>query len=219
MSAHRKPADVHTRRGLLRRGSAALAGVGVSGLAGCSGENANPFADAEWRVFLDDFTQLPADAGVEVSIEKQGDRITPEETVGFRLTTTNRDSDKRLSVGSGPQCCLFDRERGGSRPAALWLYHVDSLPTKAEPDRWTANRSTEEERTFDDEVCPLQPYDAGESVTNEYQLWSDYRILGYLPPGAYRFRTTFRVAERESESPQAYDWEFNVTIDRVGAEE
>lgn len=218
MSDHRKSGDVHTRRGFLRRGSAALAGVGVSGLAGCSGENANPFADAEWRVFLNAATDLPADAGVEVSIEKRGDRITPEETVEFRLRTTNRDADKRLSVHPGPQCCLFGRERGGSRPASLWLYHVDAVPTKAEPDRWSADRPAEEERNFDDEACALRSYDAGESVTNEYRLWADYRVPGYLPPGTYRFQTTLGVAESEG-ADRTYDWEFNLTIDRVGAEE
>jgi hypothetical protein len=214
MSTDREPGGVYTRRRALRRGALAVAGVaGLGSLAGCS-QDAGPLRNSERRVFLDGTGDLPSDAGVGIDIEQLGRRITQDGTVGYRVTTTNREREKRISVASGPRCCLFNRERGGSQPGSLWLHHVDDQPTESDDQRWSADRPADEPRTFEEYECSPRPFTAGESVTNEYRLWADYRLAGYIPAGAYRFRTEV-VVDAEGEGSRSYDWEFSVTVDRA----
>ena len=54
-------------------------------------------------------------------------------------------------------------------------------------DRWTRKADPDDPKAWAACGCLSRVYTEGESVTNEYVLWDDYRVEGYLVPDTYRF--------------------------------
>ena len=56
----------------------------------------------------------------------------------------------------------------------------------------------------------------GESVSNEYVLWHDYQVAGYLKPGIYRWETPIQIRDgpaTEGIEPAAIRWGFALTVE------
>jgi hypothetical protein len=87
-------------------------------------------------------------------------------------------------------------------------------------DRWTRDANPSQERAWAAVGCVPPVYAAGESVTNEYAVWDDYRVEGYLVPGTYRFEEPVRIlppsdstTRTPTQEPIAeFDWGFDLTL-------
>ena len=104
----------------------------------------------------------------------------------LEVTMDVGDEAKRMTVG-GTRCGPFGRYRGEPEDGdGLWLYpssRADGL--SRDGNRWTEDRSPDERRVWAAISCGWHPYSAGETVTWTYEVWDDYRVDGYLPPGRY----------------------------------
>jgi hypothetical protein len=63
----------------------------------------------------------------------------------------------------------------------------------------------------------MREYTAGESLKNEYVLWDDYQIEGYMKPGTYRWNQKVSVSKQgtptETSSQKTFIWGFEVNIE------
>lgn len=176
-----------------------------------------PSGDLQRTVSLTSVDTVPAGFEVEMHAELLRARVTDTQTVRLRITTTNPDSPRSISVAEDG-CSLLNRSKGGSdRPAGLWLHH----PGQAEHidrdgNRWEADRSADEHRGYDGYACTRKAYAAGESVRNEYVLWSDYRVEGYMEPGTYRWEEEVSVTEDRTPtgtaSERSFTWGFSLSV-------
>jgi len=145
-------------------------------------------------------------------------RINAEQTARLRVTTTNEKSRRGIAVAKGSNCPLFIESGAGSdEPEGLWLNGPGVGPIN---DRWVKDRPTDEPRRSSQEGCPLKWYDPGESVRNEYAVWDDYQVAGYLVPGTYRWEETIRIWNDSPVDPADPDttitWGFALSIEVPG---
>lgn len=157
---------------------------------------------------------------ITIDIELLRSTVNPEQTARLRITTTNTGASRNLRHGPN-RCSLFNRNDGASDPPGLWLHPPGAKKwIDRANNRWTRDANPEKPRTFDASVCPLHPYKSGESVSNDYLVWDDYRTPGYMKPGTYRFERNVPVYEyEESPSPlpehtqyPGFRWGFEIRV-------
>ena len=204
------------RRSLLT----SLGGAGAVVLAGCRRlRQVRSEDDGRRRVRLGGQDAVPETHEVSIGVEVLERAITPDRTARLRLTVANEGASRALSAGEGT-CHLFDRDRGGSDdPAGLWLYR----PAAAEGierrgHRWVEDRPRSEPRGFPAYACSSRQYASGESVATEYEVWDDYRVEGYLEPGAYRWEEAVQIqadpdAAGTETSGATVTWGFSLTAE------
>lgn len=181
---------MHRRSVLTTLGSAASLSI-----AGCSrlGSLRSPSTDRR-VVRLVDADGVPAAYEVLVTVEILDPAITPDGTARLRISTTNTGRRRALSVSPG-KCSLFNRTRGGSdHPPGLWLHRAGSTShIERDGDRWVADRPPDDPRVYPDYGCLATVYETGDTVTNEYEVWHDYQVSGYMNPGTYRWEERIRI--------------------------
>jgi len=161
---------------------------------------------------------VPAGFEVEMDAELLRSRVTDTATAHLRITTTNTGSSRSISVAPD-DCSLLNRSKGGSdRPAGLWLHDPESAQhIDRDGNRWEADRDADEPRAYAAYGCLKKEYAGGESVENEYVLWSDYRVEGYMEPGTYRWEEEVSVSEGETPTGTAdensFTWGFSLTVE------
>jgi len=176
-----------------------------------------PHEGLQRTVSLASVDPVPAGFEVEMEAELLRSRVTDAETARLRITTTNTGSPRSISVAPD-DCSLLNRSKGGSdRPAGLWLHD----PERAERidrdgSRWEADRDSDEPRAYAMYGCLKKEYAEGEAVSNEYVLWSDYRVGGYMEPGTYRWEEEVSVSDGETPTGTAdgnsFTWGFSLTV-------
>jgi hypothetical protein len=174
-------------------------------------------SDLQRYVSIEDVDSVPPWCEVEMNLELVRSRVTDTETALLRLTTRNTGSPRSISV-SADKCRLLNRAKAGSdQPEGLWLHspqNAESIPRDG--DRWEAARDSDGPRAYDDYGCGMREYAAGESVSNEYVLWDDYRVEGYMEQGTYRWEEKISVSEQEtsaeSSGERAFTWGFSLEL-------
>jgi hypothetical protein len=203
------------RRALL----ATLGTASVGGLVGCIGSIEAPTGgDYTRRISLESQDTVPAEYKVDLDIELLATRVTPTQTARLRITTTNEGAKRAISIG-GDGCELFNRSKGGSDdPPGLWLHDPDQTKyIDRKDDRWVADRPANESRAYPAYGCMRKTYEVGESRSNEYMLWDDYQVEGYMTPGTYRWEERVTVAETTDDFPdddqlRSFPWGFTLRV-------
>lgn len=207
-----------------------LAALSATPLAGCVSSAGNPSSNDESSptgtlpdgvqrvVRLDAVDEAPAE-GVTIDAEVVEPAVTDEHPARVAVTTTNEGRKRDVSISPG-QCCLFNRNGGASDPGGIWLHRVESSEhIDRDGDRWTRDAPADEPRAYAAYGCLSKTFAAGESLTNEYHVWDDYRTEPYLEPGTYRFAEHVTVTEPggdvddESDVVAEFDWGFSVTVE------
>lgn len=219
--------DTHSRRSVLGGAGAILGSTLLPGNgAGCGsrpysavadnsflsfGSSGNSEGEIQRLVSLESQDSVPDEYDVEIDVDVVRPLITDAETARLRITTTNTGSRKRLPVGED-RCVLFGRSKGGSDdPQGLWLHRTENIDR--EENRWVADRSADERRWFLQYACLPRTYEAGESVSNEYFVWDDYQVPGYLKPGRYRWETGIGIAPDDTDREGPLTWGFSLRIE------
>lgn len=210
-----------------RRRFLSVLGVGgVAGFPGClssahqaAGTTAGD-GEIQRRVSLADQDSVADDRELRIEVEVLEPTITLAHTARLRITTANDGAERKVSIGTDG-CELFNRSRGGSdRPRGLWLHaafitdHIDR-----EDHRWVADLPPEEPRAYPAYGCLPKEYDTGESVRNEYDVWDDYQVDGYLVPDTYRWEEEVSIWNEPStagngDPDSTIIWGFSLTVEQ-----
>lgn len=176
-----------------------------------------PHGGLQRTVSLVSVDSVPTGFEVEIDAELLRSRVTDAEPARLRITTTNTGSPRSISVAPD-DCSLLNRSKGGSdRPTGLWLHdpgQADRIDRNG--NRWEADRDSDEPRAYAAYGCLKKEYAEGESVSNEYVLWSDYRVEGYMEPGTYRWEEEVSVSEGETPTGttdgNSFTWGFSLSV-------
>jgi hypothetical protein len=170
-------------------------------------------------VQLDAVDDVPVD-GLAIEAEVVEPSVTDEHPARVAVTTTN-DGRKRDVTGGDGMCCLFNRSGGASEPGGLWLHRAGSTESiERDGDRWTRDRAPGDPRAYAAYACLPTTFATGKSLTNEYYVWDDYRVEGYLRPGVYRFAEEVTVVEpngdltEEADVLANFEWGFSVRVEQ-----
>lgn len=172
--------------------------------------------DVQRRVALASQDSVADDHEIRIDVEILQPTITATHTARLQITTTNKGPKRAISIGTDG-CALFSRSDGGSdEPPGLWLHSYESAENiTRDGNRWVRDNPTEQPRRFLAYGCHPKEYDAGESLTNEYVVWDDFLVDGYLEPGTYRWEENVSIQDEESDSgePATITWGFSLTVE------
>lgn len=188
-------ADMNRRRALSILGTAASISI-----AGCTRFRSVTSPETDHRIVHPTAVDsVPGEYEIEMAVDLVEPRITSDHTARIQIATTNEGPRRAISVADG-SCGLFNRSKGGSdSPRGLWLHRSGSTQhIERDGDRWVADKPQSEPRVFPDYGCLAGEYDTGDTVTNEYEVWDDYRVAGYMDPGTYRWHEQVRISNVES---------------------
>lgn len=157
--------------------------------------------EVQRRMSLANVDEVREKYAVGIDAELSEETVTAAHTARLRVTVANEGEKRKLSAGEG-MCNPFNREKGKSENPGLWLHEPEDTEwIERKGDRWTRDRSPNEQRMFPNYGCLPREYEEGESVTTEYAVWDDYRVVGYMGPGTYRFEEQIRIY-----APKYDDW-------------
>lgn len=211
-----------------RRALLAVLGSATAALPGCSLAPTADAGDLQRRITLAGSDVLPDEHGLRVDAAVAEPTVTADHPARIRIETTNAGPRRALSVGTGG-CAIFNRgELGSDDPPGLWLHRPARAATveRARP-RWV-RAEADRPRGFDAYGCPLRIVASGESLAQDYVVWDDYRVEGYLEPGTYRWETTLeiyrpadvrreageRAASPTGDPSATLSWGFALTVER-----
>lgn len=202
---------------------AAVGAAGLAGLSGCKGAVAQgagrhllgPDTD-ERRVTLADVDDVADEYDVRMEVEMLETVANADHPPRLAVTTTNEGPEQAISVG--PDIChLFNREKAGSDdPGGLWLYRADDADDiDRRGERWVSDRTGR--RAYPLYGCSRRLFAGGESLTNEYEVWDDYRNRGYFPTGTYRWAERVEVHDDPRADadvdPATFIWGFSLSVE------
>ncbi|WP_276258370.1 hypothetical protein [Haloglomus litoreum] len=202
---------------------AAAGAAALAGLSGCKGAVAQgtgrhllgPDTD-ERRVTLAEVDDVPDEHEVRMEVEMLETVANADHPPRLTVTTTNEGPEQAISGGSD-MCHLFNRSRAGSDdPEGLWLYRADDADDiDRRGGRWVPDRTGR--RAYAMYGCSRRLFAADESLTNEYEVWDDYRNRGYFPPGTYRWAERVEVLDDPRSDadtdPATFTWGFSLSVE------
>lgn len=156
---------------------------------------------------------LPETAGLTVTTTLKQARITADTPAQLTITVTNTGETRATNLADTEYCHLFNRPRGKSNPAGLWLYRKQDAPRHGKTC-WQEAKPPEETRTYVDIGCGRAQFPSGASITTTYELWDDHATGGYLPPDTYGFDTTIPLwtSIDDETDPTRIDWTFELNV-------
>lgn len=199
-----------------------------AGLGGCLGSTrprtateTTSVGGLDRRVSIVDQDAVPEAHRLRIEAEMLAATITLDHTARLRLTTTNTGQRRALSVGAG-RCGLLNRNRGVSDdPTGLVLYR----PGKAEhfdrrPGRWERDLPQDRAHGYNGYACQPVTYESGESLSNEYLLFDDYRTAEYLQPDTYHWVVPVEIYDDPNADPGAppdtrFSWGFTLAVEEL----
>lgn len=144
--------------------------------------------DVQRRMSLAGVDEVPDEHDLRIEVELLQSTVTDEHTAHLRLTATDESSRKRrIGIGTG-KCSLFNRTKGKSDPPGLWLLTLDGSNSDPTGGHWTVERNM-----FAAYGCAYPATEHDEPIINEYQVWDDAAVDGYMTSGTYRFETSIAV--------------------------
>jgi len=166
------------------------------------------------RVSISGSKRLPSNVGLSLETTVERAQVTHEATARFTVELTNAGPDRATGVSDNEYCHLFDRPRGGSDPAGVWLYRRQDAPTDRVDGRWTEATDGTPTRTYVALACGKHPFPSGATIATTYEVWDDLLVEGYLPTGTYRFETTIPLwdSTRDEGDPRTVEWWLELTV-------
>lgn len=181
--------------------------TGISGFAGCSGDDTSDTRPAGTGgpglalAETDGDVSLPIQPAVEVV------RATATADAPPRLRTTlSNTSDWAVTVGEG-RAIHFQYVTDESETLMLLPGDTEN-DYPAEPDCWRLTDGiavTEEYQTF--------RIEAGDTSSRLVDLYATPAVDGCLPVGEYRFETTVSIVSPDAEPESSTTWGFSVTLE------
>lgn len=170
------------------------------------------------RVSLASVDDVPAKHRLTIEVELLESTVTAAHTARLRVTTTNTGPKRKISIGEGT-CNLFNRDSGLSEEPGLVLHSPESTEwIDRSGSRWVPDRPSDEPRAYAAYGCLSRIYPKGDSVANEYVIWDDYQVAGYMTPGTYRFAEPVRIKHPDdgldAEPTADFTWGFSVAIEK-----
>lgn len=191
---------------------AALATSGALSVSGCVASrsllSSGPSHSEE--IALVEQGTIPDDIEFDIRAEVTDATYSDERPAQFEIVVENTGERKRISIYNFDEtldCHLFNRFRAGPKNTkGLWL----NTPHKAEHlsrngNRWEQDRPQDDTRMWAAYGCGTALYESGETFTQTYQVWHDYRVDGYLNPGTYRWEQDVAVVYAD-QSDTIFDW-------------
>ena len=197
-----------------RRRFLAAAVAGAGSLSGCTTSGLGLPSNRR-RVSLSNVDDVPDEYELRINIELQHRVVTSGRTARLRMTATDETSRERIvGVGTG-DCNPFDRSSGRSKPHGLWLLTPDSA-NRDSGRKWTTERDG-----FPAYGCAFSPSIHNRPIVNEYEVWDDGAVDGYMTPDTYRFGTSITIGRSSSDmhtttgtpQPASLDWGFDLTVE------
>ena len=206
--------------------------MGAAGISGCttnvssdrtdstSASSSTPYPEGKQRrVSLNDQDTVSEEYDLRINVEVADSLITHQHTARLQITVTNEGPKRAISI-QNPECDLLDRHKAGSDPPGLWLHPPGRTPpdqglAERDGNRWVADFPTGQNRVFGDFRCGTRTYASDEELQNEYLVWDDYRIDGYLEPGTYRWEEPEIEITEDSEPVGTFSWRFSVTLEQI----
>lgn len=170
------------------------------------------------RVSLAGVNDVPEKHRMTIDVELLESIVTAAHTTRLRVTTTNTGPKRKISIGED-KCSLFNRDGGLSEKPGLVLHSPDSTEwIDRKGDRWVPDRSSDEPRAYAAYGCAGRLYPEGDSVVNEYLVWDDYQMRGYMTPGTYRFVEPVRIKRPneglDAELTAEFTWGFSLAVEK-----
>ena len=205
---------------------AALSGGGICvGSGGCLSANGAESSKTTTggrklpaQISLNNQDTIPDRHKLQIDVEILEREITERHTARLQITINNSGSTRALSIGNDG-CELFNRQNGGSsQPAGLWLYTPEVAERiEREENRWVLAPSARP-REFPGYGCHPTTYESGESISNEYVVWDDYDVDGYLVPDTYRWEEEVSIwdsAQGADQNPSdtSIVWGFSIQLE------
>ena len=139
--------------------------------------------EVQRRVSLASVDEVPKKYELNIGVKLLNGTVTAANAARLRVTVTNEGGKRRFSAGEG-MCNPFNRDKGKSETAGLWLHEpADTKWIERKGHRWTRDRDQNERRAFANYACLPRTYEAGESLATEYLVWDDYQVGGVHGPG------------------------------------
>lgn len=160
---------------------------------------------------------IAKDLEVRIEVEVLQSTITSNKTALLQFTTINNGPERAISIGTGQHCHIFNRADGNSdQPQGLTLRRPHSMKSiDRKGDRWELDLPSDASPGYRMYRCPPKVYAPGESVSDEYEIWHDYRVEGYLNPGIYRWEKDIRIWDTpntEGVEPSTITWSFTLNL-------
>ena len=170
------------------------------------------------RVSLANVDDVPEKYQLSIDVKLLESTVTAEHTARLRVTTTNEGPKRKISIAED-KCSLFNRMGGLSEQPGLILHRPSSTQwIDRAGNRWVRNRPSDEPRVIAAYGCMNRVYLTGESVVNQYLVWDDYQVDGYLSPGTYRFAEPVQIkspnAGFEAEPTAEFTWGFSLIVEK-----
>lgn len=169
------------------------------------------------RVSLAGVDDVPEKHQLTIDVELLESTVTAAHTARLRVTTTNEGPKRKISIMED-KCSLFNRTSGLSEQPGLMLHRPSRTQWIDRPgNRWVRDRPSNEARVNAAYGCGNRIYSGGESIINEYLVWDDYQVEGYMTPGTYRFAEPVRIkppgAAFETEPTAKFTWGFSLVVE------
>lgn len=173
-----------------RRVFLSCAGTGL--LSGCLGEKATRIlesndSEAMTRITVETERTIAKERGISVDIEITEASVTETHPASVRIQMTNVDDTARtVQTGSIVPFSGFEPVEGRG---LLLLTATDDNRDRLS-DCWQLDRPADSDlggRPVSNDAT----LDPGESVANEYEVWSHYANDECYPPGVYQFQTRY----------------------------
>jgi hypothetical protein len=197
------------RREMISLSGTVLCG-GLSGCLNAKPKTANisvPENRPYRRVTIESQDSLPEQSDVSIQAKMVTPTVTDEQAPKFSLTITNNGQRRALSENDGGGCRLFERQNGGSRPQGLWVHPPKSLEEITRLNElYARDRDPSRQRDYGSYGCSPRLYERGESITNEYVIWHDYRSKGYYQTGTYTFEDNIGIWQ-DPQNEEGFDYE------------
>ena len=153
-------------------------------------------SDVQRRITLAEQDSVPQQYGVRMEVKVLHSTVTPQRTARLRVTMINIGARRSISFSGDSMCSLFNRGNGGSdSPRGLWLYSPsDAKDLERQGDKWRIDASPTDGRGYGAYGCGGSILPRNASISNEYLVWDDFQIEGYMIPGVYRFEESILIS-------------------------
>jgi hypothetical protein len=196
----------------------ALAASGALSASGCvtSGSLLSSGPSHAEEVAIVEQDSVPRDVEFDIRAEVTNGTYSDERPAEIEVVVENTGERKRISIYNFDEtldCHLLNRYHAGPKNTkGLWL----NTPDRAEHlsrngNRWEQDRPQDDTRMWAAYGCGNAPYESGDTFTQTYQVWHDFRVDGYLNPGTYRWEQQVGVVYAD-QSDTVFRWGFTLEL-------
>lgn len=195
----------------------AVTASGALSLSGCTTgsllSSSSPSHSEEIAIVEQD--SVPQDFDITIQAEVTNATYSDEQPAQIEIVVENTGDREYIQIYSNEniQCQLFNKsEAKPENTRGLWLYPAgDAKLLSRQGDKWVEDRPQDESRQYAAYGCGIASYESGETFSQLYQVWHDYRADGYLNPGTYRWEDQVGVGNSERIN-NTFRWGFEIEL-------